>query len=72
MGKPELVTASGIIAAALADFEYRDATFDDVADDVVKALATAGFRIVPLPPVNGEVVRTVPACGSAMLGAPAR
>ena len=72
MGKHGPVTAKSIIATALADFEYRDATFDDVADDVVKALGTAGFRIVTLPSANGEVVRTDSASGSGILGAPAR
>lgn len=61
MGKQGLVTARGIIATALADFEYRDATFEDVADDVVRALATAGFRIVPLAPVDARAVGTDPA-----------
>lgn len=69
MGKQRLVTARGIIATALADFEYRDATFEDVADDVVKALATAGFRIVTFPPADGLAVGTDPVGDYRMPGA---
>lgn len=69
MGKQGLVTARGIIATALADYEYRDATFEDVADDVVQALGTAGFRIVTLAPVDAVAIGTEPVGCDRMPGA---